>query len=340
VEKEKPNMRMNRVLALGAAMLVLFSACSSGGGSTTAPSVAAPTTAASSAPATTGASGAPASTAAKPTIKIGSDNFYESVLMAEIYSQAIEHAGYTVDRHFKLGARQAREPALESGQVDLVPEYVGSGLAYYDPTKDSGDGDANRAALQTILTTKGGGITVLNIAPAQDGNAFVVRKDTSTTLNLTKMSDLAAVQTQLKWGLPSDCDTNPVCKGALVKYGITYPPAQRTALDACDVPMATALNGKAIDVAELCSTQPAIAQFGFVSLTDDLKTQPAENIAPLVRNDYLAKVDATSFEAILNAVSAKMTTADLTTLGVDIAVNQQDVPTVATMWLTQNGLLQ
>ena len=289
-------MRKTRVLALGAAMLVLFSACTSGGGSP--------------------------STAAKPTIKIGSDNFYESVLMAEIYSQVLEHAGYTVDRHFKLGARQVREPALESGAVDLVPEYVGSGLGYYDKTKTTGDGAANKAALQTILTTKGGGITVLDIAPGQDGNAFVVRKDTADSLKLTKMSDLAAVQTQLKWGLPSDCDTNPLCKGALVSYGITYPPAQRQALDACDVPMATALQGKAIDLAELCSTQPA------------------ENIAPLVRNDYLAKVDAPSFEALLNAASALMTTADLTTLGVDIAVNQKDVPTVAKDWLTSKGLLK
>ena len=307
-------MRKTRVLALGAAMLVLFSACTSGGGSPSA--------------------------AAKAPIKIGSDNFYESVLMAEIYSQVLEHAGYTVDRHFKLGARQVREPALESGAVDLVPEYVGSGLGYYDKTKTTGDGAANKAALQTILTTKGGGITVLDIAPGQDGNAFVVRKDTADSLKLTKMSDLAAVQTQLKWGLPSDCDTNPLCKGALVSYGITYPPAQRQALDACDVPMATALQGKAIDLAELCSTQPAIAQFGFVTLTDDKNTQPAENIAPLVRNDYLAKVDAPSFEALLNAASALMTTADLTTLGVDIAVNQKDVKTVATAWLTSKGLLK
>jgi len=330
-------MRKTRVLALGAAMLVLFGACTSGGGSTSAPT-ATPSTPATVSTAPTAAA-SPSTAAAKPTIKIGSDGFYESALVAEIYAQVLEHAGYTVDRHFKLGARQVREPALESGAIDLVPEYVGSGLAYYDPTKDSGDGEANRTALQTILSTKGGGITVLNIAPAQDGNAFVVRKDTATTLNLSKMSDLAAVQTQLKWGLPSDCDTNNVCKGALVKYGITYPPAQRTPLDACDVPMATALNGKAIDVAELCSTQPAIAQFGFVTLADDLKTQPAENIAPMVRNDYLAKVDATSFEALLNAVSAKLTTADLTTMGVDVAVNQKDIAVVAKAWLTTNGLL-
>lgn len=332
-------MRMNRVLALGAAMLVLFSACTSGGGSTTAPTASPSSPASVSSAPSTAPAASSSTTAAKPKIKIGSDGFYESALMAEIYAQVLEHAGYPVERHLKLGPRSTRQPALESGAVDLVPEYVGSGLAYYDPTKDTGDGEANRTALQTILSTKGGGITVLNISPAQDGNAFVVRKDSASLLNLSKMSDLAAVQTQLKWGLPPDCDTNAVCKGALVKYGITYPPAQRQALAACDVPMATALQGKAIDVAELCSTQPAIAQFGFVTLTDDLNTQPAENIAPLVRNDYLAKVDAASFEALLNAASAKMTTADLTTLGVDIAVNQKDIPVVAKDWLTKNGLL-
>jgi osmoprotectant transport system substrate-binding protein len=339
MEKEKPIMRTNRVLALGAMMLVLFSACTSGGGSTTAPTARPSSPATATTAPSSGPTASPSTAAAKPTIKIGSDGFYESALMAEIYAQVLEHAGYTVERHLKLGPRTTRQPALESGAVDLVPEYVGSGLAYYDPTKDSSDGEANRAALQTILSTKGGGITVLNISPAQDGNAFVIRPDTASLLNLSKMSQLAAVQTQLKWGLPPECDTNTVCKGALVKYGITYPPAKRQALAACDVPMATALRGKAIDVAELCSTQPAIAQFGLITLADDLNTQPAENIVPLVRNDYLAKVDAASFEALLNAASAKMTTVDLTTLGVDVAVKQQDIAAVATAWLTKAGLL-
>ena len=137
------------------------------------------------------------------------------------------------------------------------------------------------------------------------------------------MSDLAAVQDQIKWGLPSDCDTNPLCSGALKDYGINYPPKQRTALGACDVPMAQALQGKAIDLAELCSTQPAIAQFGFVSLDDDKETQPAENIAPIVRDDYLAKVDKAAFQALLDAASAKVTTEALTKMGVDVAVEQQ-----------------
>ena len=327
-------MRKNRVLLFGISMLLVLSACSSGGGTSAAPS------AASAAPASSAPSEAPStapSEAAKAPIRIGSDNFYESELMGEIWGQVLENAGYTVERKFGLGSRQERIPTMDAGDVDLVPEYVGSGLGFYDKTKITGVGEDNKTALQAVLTPKG--ITVLGITPGEDTNAFVVRQDTSTELSLTKMSQLAAVQDKLTWGLPPDCDTNPLCSGALKDYGITYPPKEREALGACDVPMATALDSKAIDLAELCSTQPAIVQFGFVSLEDDMDTQPAENIAPLVRDDYLAKVDAAAFAALLDAASAKMTTDELTKLGVQVAVDQKDIPDVAKAWLIEQGLI-
>jgi osmoprotectant transport system substrate-binding protein len=328
-------MRTPRVLAAGLTVLVLVAACSTGGGATQSPSSS--TGGGASQPASQPAS-APASEAAKAPIKIGSDNFYESKLVAEIYAQVLENAGYTVERKFGLGSRQERIPAMDSGQVDLVPEYVGSGLGFYDKTKISGDGQKNADALQAALTSKN--ITVLAIAPGTDTNAFAVRADTASSLSLAKMSDLAAHQDQLKWGLPSDCDTNPLCAGALKDYGINYPPKQRTALGACDVPMAQALQGKAIDVAEFCSTQPAIAQFGFVVLEDDKQTQPAENLAPLVRNDYLAKVDKDAFSKLLNDASAKITTEELTKMGVEVAVNQKDVSEVAKAFLQAQGLVK
>ena len=115
---------------------------------------------------------------------------------------------------------------------------------------------------------------------------------------------------------------------------------QLTPLAACDAPIAEALNSKAIDVAELCSTQPAIAQFGFVVLEDDKQTQPAENIAPIVRNDFLAKVDKAAFSKLLDDASAKMTTTELLRLGVEIAVNNKDVDDVAKAWLTEMGILK
>jgi len=302
-------MRIDRTLALGASLLVLISACTTGGGS-------------------------------KATIKIGSDGFYESKLVAEMYAQVLEADGYTVERSLGLGPRAVTTPAIETGQIDLKPEYLGSGLAFFDATKTSSDPDANKAALQEALKTVGGGITVLGYTPGEDTNAFVVRADTAAKYSLTKISDLTAVQDELTWGLPPECETNPLCAGALKDlYGINYPPAKLQALGACDAPMAEALNGGAIDVAELCSTQPAISQFGFVVLEDDKGTQPAENLAPIVRDDYLAKVDKDAFAKLLDAVSAKLTTAELTKLGVEVAVNNRDVEDVATEWLKANGLL-
>jgi osmoprotectant transport system substrate-binding protein len=303
-------MRLNRALALGASMLVLLSACSTGGGSS------------------------------KPAIKIGSDDFSEAQVMAEIYAQDLEANGYTVDRTgMAIGGRKVSQPALESGKIDLKPEYIGSGLAYYEPGKQTGDPKANQTELQNVLNAKGGGITVLDYSPAADQNAFVVRKETADHFHLTKMSDLAAVQSQLKFGVATDCPTNPVCGTALKSaYGLDL--SNATLLAACSTPMAQALLGKTIDVGELCSTQPDVAVNGWVVLQDDKQTQPADNIAPLVRNDYLAKVDKTSFEALLNAVSAKMDTPTLTDLYKQIAVDKKDIGAVAKAWLQANGFVK
>jgi osmoprotectant transport system substrate-binding protein len=303
-------MRRFRMLALGASLLVLLGACATGGGS-------------------------------KPTIKIGSDGFYESKLMAEIYAQALEAKGYKVDRTgIGIGDRKVSAPALESGGFDLKPEYIGSGLGYYDKTKISGDPMAESQALQTILSGKGGGITVLNYSPAADFNAFVVTKDTATKFNLTKMSDLTAVKDQVKIGVATDCPTNPVCGPALKSaYGIDV--ANATLLSACDTPMVQALMAKTIDVGELCSTQPDIESNGWQILTDDKATQPAENIAPLVRSALLTSLgsDKDAFEKVLNDVSAKMDTATLTDLGKQVSTDKKDITLVATAWLQANGFV-
>lgn len=326
-------MRNSRLLAVAATLVMIMTACSTA--ATPSPATPAPTTAATPAPTT---AATPAPSVALPTARIGSDNFYESKLMAEIYSQILEKAGYKVDRHFGMGSRQARQPLVEQGQVDIVPEYIGSGLGYYDKTAPTGDAQKNHDALATILKTKGGGMELFGFTPAQDQNAAVVRPDTATAMNLTKMSDLAAVQDQLKWGLPPDCDTNPLCKGALESYGITYPPKKRVALAACDAPIAQALKAKTIDFAWLCSTQPAIVTFGFTLLADDKQSQPADNLAPIVRDDFLAKVpDKAAFQKLFDDASAKMDTATLTQLGVRVGVNNEDLAVVAKDWLSKNG---
>ena len=299
-------MRLFRALALGASVLVLFGACSTGGG--------------------------------KPAIKIGSDGFDEAKVVAEIYGQVLEAAGYTVDRAgIGLGTRKVTAAAIESGQIDLKPEYIGGGLAYYAPGTTTTNSDTNRQLLQAALTPKG--ITVLAYTPGQDTNAFVVRKETADQFSLTKMSDLTAHQNELKWALATDCPTNPVCAAALKSaYGLE--PTDVTLLDACSGPMADALLQKTVDVAELCSTGPEIIVNGWVRLEDDKGTQPAENVAPIVRDDFLAKTDKAAFSKLLDDVSAKIDTATLADLYKQVAVDKKDLATVAKAWLTAQGFLK
>jgi osmoprotectant transport system substrate-binding protein len=308
-------MRLSRRLALGAITLALLGACGLGGGS-------------------------------KATVKIGSVQFDEARVMAEIYAQALEAKGYTVDRAgIGLGTRSVVAPAIESGQIDLQPEYIGSRLGhevtggYTGSTGPTGDSETNHTDLQQALAGKN--LTVLEYTPAIDTNAFVVRPETAQQFNLSTMSDTAAVQDQLRWGLATDCPTNALCGkpgGALEQYGITQATiARATLLSACDTPMADALKAGTIDVAELCSTQPDIIVNGWVILDDDKRTQPADNVAPIVRNDLLAKVDRAEFEKTLNDVSAQIDTPTLADLYKQVAVDRKDPADVARDWLRSKG---
>lgn len=314
-------MRHTRRLALGASILASLAIVGSAGG------------------------GALVSAQEQPTVRIGSDGFYESQLMAEIYAQALEAEGFGVDRQLAIGARPARVEAFESGQIDLVPEYVGSGLGFYTVGSENpelaaievtSDGETNRANLQQALDIAGVEATVLGITDGEDTNAVVVRPETAEEYGLSAISDLAPVAEELTFGLPPECEVNPLCRGALEdSYGIAYPPPQVELLPACGAEMAGALEGMAIDVAWLCSTQPVIAQNGWVVLEDDLQTQPAENLAPVVRNDFLEGIDggADTLAGILDPISATITTEVLTELGVRVAVDQESIDDVAADYL-------
>jgi osmoprotectant transport system substrate-binding protein len=266
--------------------------------------------------------------------------------MAEIYAQVLEANDFTVERQLEIGPRTTTFPALQAGDFDMMPEYIGSTLEFLvkeagdEPGEASNDAAATAQALQTRLD--GEEMTALAYTEAVDTNAFVVRQDTADELSLSTMSDLAEVQGDLAWGLPPECITNPLCGDALMDaYGIEEETIEgATELDACSAPMATALDDGGIDVAELCSTQPDIERFGFVVLEDDQGTQPADALAPLFRNDALeAAGGAEALAAILDPVSEAMTTDALIALNVRVGLDQEDYDMVATDWLTEEGLL-
>jgi osmoprotectant transport system substrate-binding protein len=325
-------MRRSRMLALGASLLVLFGACTTGGGSPT-PN-ASPTAGSSTSPATATATIEP-----PPTIRIGSAGFYESQLMAEMYAQMLEAHGYTVERHLGLGERPATETAFQANQIDLKPEYLGGYLEFLNKGKGEASADpaATATKLQGYLTSLH--VTLLGFTPGEDKDGFAVLQETADKYSLTNMSALAPVAGQLVLGSAPACVTNPLCVPGLQRvYGITFKEVKT--LGACSPDGVTSLVNKAIDVYQVCTTQPGVAQFNLVVLDDDKDLQPAQNIAPVVRDDYLAKLpDADGFKVLLNQVSAGLDTATLLALGVKIDVDKQDVDQVAKDWLTSRGLI-
>ncbi len=318
-------MRKFRMLALGASMLALMiSACSAGGGGSTSPS----------ANTSTGAS-----PAGKPTIKVGSANFPESQIVGEIYAQALEAKGFKVERKLNLGVRTLTNDALRAGAINLMPEYIGTEATQLG-AEAAGDPAQTLTNLNAALAKMDTPMIALDYSPGADQNGFVVRKETADQYKLKTLSDVAKIANQLRWGLPGECATNVSCGAALKSaYGIDITAVKLwKKLDACSQLMAVALNKSVVDVAELCTTQTDIVRFNFVLLQDDKHSQPADNIAPILRKATADQGGAALADS-LNAVSAKLTTEALTNLGAQVAIDQKKIEDVAKQFLTDNGLL-
>ena len=270
-----------------------------------------------------------------PTITIGSANFSESALVAEIYAQTLEAEGYQVERKLNTGNREIYAPALESGELDLIPEYIGSMLTYLGGTASS-DSDETYAALQAAWEPAG--IQVLDYAPAQDKNGFAVTQATADSLGLTKVSDLAEVNGTLVLGGPPECPEREFClKGLESVYGLDF--AEFKPLDAGGPITVAALEGDEIQVGLMFTSDGTILAKGFVLLEDDKALQPSENLAPAVRSDI---IDAygDDFANALNAVSLKLTTTELISLNKLVGIDGEDPETVVADWLKAVGITE
>lgn len=310
-------MRIHRTLACGAATLALvLSACAPGAGSS-------PSAAASEAAGTE-----------RQTVLIGSAGFPEAALVAEIYAQALEAKGFIVERHLELGERPAVRAAFDAAEINLAPDYLG-GLAAFFELESSTDPAEAHAAVLTAL--EGQGETILDYSPGTDADGFAVRQETADELGLATMSDLAAVADTLVWGLATGCPDNPVCGPGLNEvYGIDISTLDTEPLPPCSTEIAQALNNDAIQVAQVCTTQAEIASMNFVLMEDDGGLAPAQNLAPVLKQE-LADAGGADLADALNAVTALLTTEELTALNVLIA-EQQSYDDIASQWLSDNGL--
>jgi osmoprotectant transport system substrate-binding protein len=275
--------------------------------------------------------------APKPEVIVGSTNFYEQVTLGELYAQIFEANGYKVTRKFNLGNREIVQPALQSGQIDVLAEYLATLVRFVDKNADPTTDKAQAAkVLQGLLAAKG--LTVLDPADATDQNGIVVTKETASKHNLKKISDLTPVAKDLVFGGPAECPQRPFCAiGLKDKYGITFKDFKP--LDAGGPLTVAALEGKQIDVALLFTSDPTISAKGFVLLDDDKKLQLADNIAPVVRTALLDK-DNGDIKKHLNAISAKLSQAELGELNKAVSIDKKDSKDVAAAWLKKQGLIK
>ncbi len=268
-------------------------------------------------------------------ITVASFGFNESVIVAEIYAQALEAEGFTIERKLNLGNREVVKPALENGEIDLVPEYVGTIDSFLGGTPTS-DSEATWNEAKSLFEPSG--VTLLQYSPAQDKNAYVVTAETAVQYNLSTVSDLESVAGELKFGGPPECPEREFCLIGLIDlYGLNF--AEFVPLDAAGPITVAALAAGDIDVALLFSSQGVIAANGWVSLEDDKGLNPAENLVPAIRQDVL-DANGDELKSILEMVSAALTTEDLIELNKRADIDQEDPAAIATDWLIEFGFVE
>ncbi len=304
---------MKRYLAIVAAAGVLaLSACSSGNPlDTSAPPGATPT-------------------GETVSIVVGSANFPENELLAQIYAGALAAKGVQVSTKLNIASRETYVPALTNGEIDLIPEYTGAFAKYLNADADISSEEAALASLKAALP---GNLVALDPAKAQNKDSITVTRDTATKYGLTTIDDLVPVASELVLGGPPEWKKRAAgIPGLKQTYGLEF--KEFKPLDVAGPLTVQALKNGQVQAANLFTTDPSIKANDFVSLEDTKGFFGAQNIIPVI-----TKAKATdAVTAALNAVSAKLDTDSLATLVTKVVVDKKDAKDVAAAWLAASGL--
>jgi osmoprotectant transport system substrate-binding protein len=300
--------------AIAATAVFALAACGNGGG---------PLSGGSSA----GGGSAPAKV---DSLTVGSANFAESQLLAEIYAQALEAKGIKVTRKLNIGARELYMAAIKDGSVDLLPEYTGATLVYFKKDAPENEAEAVYKAIPAALPT---GLEVLDKSAAADEDAIVVTKQTADKYSLKSIGDLKAVSKNMVAGGGPEFKTRTAgLAGMKDKYGVEF--KEFKTLDPGGPLSLKALKDGTIQVTQFFTTQSVIKDNNLVVLEDPQHIHLPNNVVPLIRTDHKSPDVATT----LNAVQAKLTTGDLTDEVKRIEVGKESVDVVAKDWLTKHPL--
>ena len=266
-----------------------------------------------------------------PTINVRGQAFSESVTIAEVYGQYLSAKGYDVEILTEAGFRDEAITGIETGELDLIIDYIGGAQAALAPdAESSSDPDEVAATIDPLFADLGA--TLLDYSPAVDGDAFVVRGDAPET-TISEVADAGYVL-----GASAQCFERPQCYLGLTDpdiYDIEF--ADTTTIEFGPL-LGEALTAGEVDAVIWNTTAPQIEADGFAVLEDDQGLFPAQNIAPIVRTEVLdAYGDQLATD--LNELSALITTEDLLAWNTETDIELRESDDVAEEWLEAEGLL-
>jgi osmoprotectant transport system substrate-binding protein len=270
-------------------------------------------------------------TAAKGSVVVGSANFPEDELLAQIYATALAAKGVKVTDQFSIGAREVYYPEIEKGAITIIPEYNGALLTTeVDPSSTAVTAASVDAQLKAGLPAS---LRILNPSSAQDKDSVTVTQAFATRHHLSSIAQLKPLAESMIFGAPPEFKTRADGEAGLrQRYGLVF-----KGFDALDesgpITLKALLDGK-VQAADVFTTTPQILTDHLVSLADPESDFAAQNVLPLV---YRKGVDATVVNT-LNAISARLTTAGLLEMDKAIIVDHANYSTVATAWLKAEGL--
>ena len=258
------------------------------------------------------------------TIVVGSQAYYSNEIIAEIYAQALENAGFTVERQFQIGQRDVYIPSLEDGSVQLFPEYTGNLLQFFDPETTATTSEDVYAALQEALPE---GLTVLDQSPATDQDSYNVTAAFAEENGVSSIADLAGIEGLTLGGAPEleERPYGPKGLKELYDVDVKFSATADTTVDE--------LVAGNIQVANVYSADPRIQTNDLVTLDDPEGLFLASNVVPVASTAI-----ADDIADVINAVSAALTPEGLVALNVESTEEQRSSADIATDWLAANGL--
>jgi osmoprotectant transport system substrate-binding protein len=272
-------------------------------------------------------------TAAPPvptgTIRFASYDFQENQILAEVYAQAVRMQELPVSVQHGIGTREVVAPALQQGVVDVVVDYLGTALIFARP-EFSDPPETPEEMYAVLARTMGGrGVSVLDVARAEDQNGFAVTQDFATRNGVNRLSDLAPLASELVFGGPPECPERPLCLlGLEGVYGLKFAEVLPIPTRGATV---EALQTGQIDVGLLETTDARLDVAPVVLLADDRGLQPHENVVPLVRTEVAERWGRRLTDA-LNEASARLTTDDLRRLNRWVEIDGMSPEDAAARW--------